>query len=289
MRSMWWRFCFLWPALIYVLLLGVLVAFKDGMVYPGVSMYAHLKADHVVFQQAVEKTRSTLWETGDGKYLGLKREVDDPQCRWIILYGNGDVSLRATGWFDFLQSLHPERPMSFYVLEYPGYGPQSGKTSEAAIVELAALARAQLPDDAVPLFLLGQSMGSGVSCRLMAEQEWNQPGRAPKGLLLLNPYTSLVDAGRQFVRRLTGPLHLLFPVSTILGERYDSEANIQNYNGKVAIVAGNEDQLTPSWMAERLFELSSEPKKMWIQTATGHWVDTGETSKWRSLLDFLYE
>jgi hypothetical protein len=174
--------------------------------------------------------------------------------------------------------------MEYYVMDYPGYGPQSGETSEVNIVELAQQALAAIPDDGVPLYLFGQSMGAGVSCRLVREPEWN---RRVSGLLLTNPYTSLVDASHQYLSRLVGPLHHLFPVEWMLGERYDSAENITAFEGRVVIIAGEADTLTPAWMAEQLSQQVVGPVELWIQPGVGHWTVPEPARKWRELMDFV--
>ncbi|MEM6823297.1 MAG: alpha/beta hydrolase [Verrucomicrobiota bacterium] len=253
-RSEWMRvamrFLILWPLVIYVALLFMLTTFKDSLIYPGADMYRHLSLQDSEFTASVAKKNLEVWRSPQGEYLGLKREVEDPERIWLIFYGNGDVSIRASGWFDFLGEFFPDRRLSFYVLEYPGYGPQEGVTSEETILVKAKQALDLLNSQSLPITILGQSMGAGVACRLAKES-----GAGIDGLLLCNPYTSLIDAGYQYLSRIIGPLNKLVPLEAIVKDRYQSIENIRSYEGPVVIVAGEEDTLTPAKMAEKLYEV----------------------------------
>jgi len=277
----------IWPLLLYLLFLFMLVAFKESLVYPGVQMYQHLSLEDPEYREMVARQNVELWETRDGEYLGLKRRTgsSSPKVRWLVFHGNGDVGLRATGWFEVLQTLVGDSTSAaYFVMEYPGYGPQPGKPGESVIIDQALKVMREIPKDGVPLYILGQSMGAGVTCRLMSE-----PGMAERvdGLLLLNPYTSLTSAGRQYLRTLVGPLVALFPVERILGDRYDSFKNITHYPGRVVVIAGGDDTLTPPWMAEKLTGQIPGPHRLWIQPGVGHWISPEPEEKWKDLIQFL--
>jgi len=272
------------PVVIYVTLLLMITLMKEALVYPGVSMYQHLKLEDPTFTNAVQKAGVEIWQTPSGKYLGLKRTVPEPTMRWVIFYGNGDVGLRATGWFETLQRQLVEHDCDFYVMDYPGYGPQPGKPGEQAIVDLAREAATTIPDDGLPLYFLGQSMGSGVSCRLIKEPEWK---KKVSGLLLVNPYTSLTGASHQYLKGLVGPFYRLFPVGKILQDRYDSINNIQEFTGRVVIIAGEKDGLTPAWMAQELQQQVSSKSRLWVQKGVGHYTVPEPYEKWQELMDYL--
>lgn len=282
------RMVVIWPLVLYVLLVMSFVAFRESLVYPGVQMFGHLSLEDPAYLEAVQGEGWELWTDETGAYCGLKRETPGARSRWVLFHGNGDVALRATNWAAFIGEILGAEPADFYVLEYPGYGPRQGKPGEQAMVDAARSALAGLPAPSakgIPEFWFGQSMGAGVVCRLLVE-----PGGwvdRPKGLVLLNPYSSLIDAGRQFIRRLAGPLHRFFPVETILGDRYESERHIGAYRGPVLIVAGSDDTLTPPWMAERLAQRAGGAVDLWIQPGVGHWVNAAPLSRWREAVSRL--
>lgn len=278
------RLLVIWPLILYVLMIVSFMLFRESLVYPGVRMFQHLSLEDPGYEEMAREAGAEFWFDANGGYLGLKRESESAQMRWLVLHGNGDVGLRATGWFDVLQGVLDGMPVSFYVLEYPGYGPQAGKPGEEAIVSQLQHALESLPDDEVPLYFFGQSMGAGVACRMVAEA-----GLADRvaGLWLCNPYTSLVDAGRHYVRGLVGPAAGCFPVEKILGERYDSLENIQRYSGPVVILAGGDDTLTPPEMARELASAVPGPSRLWIQQGVGHWVSPEPRERWVDLMNFL--
>ncbi|MEM6883926.1 MAG: alpha/beta hydrolase [Verrucomicrobiota bacterium] len=278
------RLLVVYPMVIYVTLLLMITFMRESLVYPGASTFQHLRLDNPVFHNAVEEKGLELWKAGDGSYLGLKHTVENPEMRWLVFYGNGDVGLRASGWFSGLQGFMPDRKCDFYIMEYPGYGPQSGKPGEQAIVDQAKLVAAELPDDELPVYFFGQSMGAGVVCRLITEPEWKE---RIDGLLLVNPYTSLVGASYQYLKSLVGPFSRFFPVERIQPDRFESVTNIKAFEGRVVIIAGELDTLTPAWMAEELQQQVPGESRLWIQKGVGHWTDPEPYSRWRELMDFL--
>jgi predicted alpha/beta hydrolase family esterase len=110
-------------------------------------------------------------------------------------------------------------------------------------MSLATAAVKSLNPD-MPLYLIGQSLGTGVACELAAT--CHLP--ALKGILLLTPYTTMTDMAQHMVP-IIGPL--------LLRDRYDCVHNLekltQDHNPpRIVVVAGRHDQMIPSSHAGRV-------------------------------------
>ena len=120
----------------------------------------------------------------------------------------------------------------------------------------AALAQLEREDDR-PIFVLGESLGSGVACGLAGEF----PERV-RGVVLITPFTRLSDVGA-----LQYPF---LPVRLILRDRYDNVAALAHYRGPLAVVVAGRDEIVPAELGRRLFERHAGPKRLWEQAEAGH-------------------
>ena len=123
--------------------------------------------------------------------------------------------------------------------EYRGYGGLPGSPSEAGLcadgeAALEALARAGVPPERT--VLVGRSLGTGLAMELACRRPYRR-------VLLISPYTSLVDLGRPIV----GPLAPL-----LVPDRFDSLAKAARLSCPLTVVHGTRDGVIPFAMGERL-------------------------------------
>jgi len=77
----------------------------------------------------------------------------------LVFHGNTGSALHRTYYIDALQSLG----YRVIIAEYPGYGMHSGTPSEAALIKDGIVtAKIAWHEFKEPLFLCGESLGSGV-------------------------------------------------------------------------------------------------------------------------------
>jgi uncharacterized protein len=201
------------------------------------------------------------WRDGEGRLLGWKeaaRSPLGPTQRTVVFHGNAGMAIHRDFYAHGLHAVPRGEGWDVYLFEYPGYGAREGPVSEKAFYRAARSALAQLLEEAdLPLFLVGESLGSGVASQMASDFPEDV-----QGLLLMTPFTTLPDVGAR---------HFPFlPVRWLLWERYDNVKALQNYRGPLAVVLAEQDEVVPADLGQRLFDLYEGPKKVWIQRGGNH-------------------
>jgi fermentation-respiration switch protein FrsA (DUF1100 family) len=101
--------------------------------------------------------------------------------------------------------------------------------------------------------------------------------REAAALVLLAPYTSVVDVG---ARR-----YPLFPVSLLMRDRFDSRSKIAAVHTPVMIVTGERDRVVPADMGHELYAAANEPKRALFLPETGHLISP--PAAFAAIADFL--
>jgi pimeloyl-ACP methyl ester carboxylesterase len=222
-------------------------------------MYHPHRGDESEFLALAPQFTVLPWRDSQGALIGWKREGQKPaKNRMLILHGNGGHALTRTYLMDGLGAQDEGTAWDFYCLEYPGYGWRAGNANQADIVAAAdAAVNELLKNDARPLYLAGESLGSGVACLVAARHP-----RQVRGLFLVTPYTSAVDiaVGR----------YPIFPVRLVMQDTYEAAAALNEYSGPVAILLAGQDYIVPTRFGQALFDGYTGPKKLWIQSDAGH-------------------
>ena len=233
------------------------------------------------------------WRDNNNEFIGWKRTdfqnsnqnsqhrvLDVPaRNRLLIFHSNGGHALTRTYFMDGLGALDNGKNWEFYALEYPGYAWRDGVHSEAEIVPEAERALLQLTkNDARPVFLAGESLGTGVACILAAKH----PDKV-RGLFLVTPFTSIVDVAQGRFP--------FFPVGLVLQDRYEAAHALENYRGRVAVLLAGRDTIVPTHYGQKLFKDYRGAKKLWIQAEAGHNTlnYNPQLKMWREVADFLTE
>lgn len=269
-----------------VLLLAVLGLSYLGVVLAMVAMqrsfiYFPDNGTEAELVQLARQSGLQSWRDGQGQLIGWKSAAHSPPPanRLLILHGNAgqaaDRDYLMQGW----TQLGGGKLWEVFVLEYPGFGARAGHPSEAAIMAAAEAALQQLlQSDRRPLFLLGESLGSGVASQLA--------GRHPEaigGVLLVTPFTSLVD--------IAAGQHPYILVRLLLRDRYESDQALQKYRGRLTVLLGGRDTIVPTRFGQRLYDGYDGPKRLWIQPEAGHNnLDYQPAAAWwREVSDFLLQ
>jgi pimeloyl-ACP methyl ester carboxylesterase len=201
------------------------------------------------------------WRDGDGRLIGWKEEARSLQAvgqRAVVFHGNAGMAIDRGYYASGLQSVDGGGEWEVYLFEYPGYGARQGPVSEKAFYRAARAALDQLlMEGDLPVFLVGESLGSGVAAQMAADF-----AEDVQGLLLVTPFTTLPDVGAR---------HFPFlPVRWLLWERYNNVAALANYRGPLAVVLAEEDEVVPADLGKRLYDLYQGPKMLWIQKGLNH-------------------
>lgn len=189
----------------------------------------------------------------------------------VLFHGNGGTISDLEPWAAVFRA----RGYGVVLADYRGYSGNPGSPSEAG---LYADARALLDWLAAQgsadrhIVLLGWSLGSGVAVQMATE-------RHPAALVLLAPYTSLVDvAVRQYP---------IFPVRRLMRDRFDNIGKIAAIDAPLMIVHGDDDTVVPPGMGPSLLAAARQPKRGLFLSRVGHVIEPADA--FAAVAEFLEE
>jgi len=179
--------------------------------------------------------------------------------RVIVFHGNGGQSVDRNHFVRGFQSAGARGRWEVYLLEYPGFGSRPGRPSEEALVAAAEEAVAALlrADPDRPIYVVGESLGTGVASQIAA----GNPEAVP-AVLLITPFTNVIDVGARTAPR--------FLVRAVLRDRYENEQALSRYDGRLAVLLAGRDNVVPTDLGRRLYDGYDGPKRLWIQEEAGH-------------------
>ena len=210
------------------------------------------------------------WTNASGANIGFKRlSLQQPATGIVLMmYGNGST---ATGSARYADAIQKAAALDFYVLEYPGYEDRPGPPTEKKIFAAADDALQMLPTNK-PVYLIGESLGSGVASYLAG----THPDRIA-GALLISPFTSITDVARHH--------YPILPVGLLLADKFPSEDYLRNYHGKIGITVDGKDIVVPEKFGLRLYNGYAGPKKLW-QFPDGTHCQIPDLEFWNQLVAF---
>ena len=229
-------------------------------------MFATLQRQLVYFPQ-VEAEENLLrvasrvglldWRDEQDALIGwYSRPAADKPRRVVVFHGNAGYALQREYYVSGFRA--QGRDWEVYLFEYPGYGARPGEPSESDIKQAAAAAVGLLlADRSGPLYLVGESLGSGVATYLAARFS-----DAIDGMLLVTPFTSLADVAAHHYRFL--------PVRALLSERYDSVEFLSQYSGPVAFLLAGNDEIVPPALGRQLYDGYQGPRWLHVEPGAGH-------------------
>jgi hypothetical protein len=218
--------------------------------------YPAVAEEHVLLDEA---TRLGLrpWRDENEGLIGWRpaREGDGGR-RMLAFHGNAGFALHREYFVEGFKALRDD--WEVFLFEYPGYGARPGSPSEVVIKAAAARAlELLLSHDTRPIYLIGESLGSGVASHLAA----TFPEQVA-GLLLVTPFSSLHDVAAHHFK--------LLPVRTLLSERYDSMEALSHYRGPVAFLLAGQDEVVPKILGQRLHDNYNGPRWLRVIPGAGH-------------------
>jgi len=252
-------------AIVYLAIcIGMAVEQRSLIYHPRV--YDSAQVDRIARANHLER-----WTDSDGD-IGFERPspVQPAQGSVLITYGNGST---ATGCAHFADDIQKVAALNVYILEYPGYEDRPGKPTEKNLFAAAAEALEMIPTNK-PVYVFGESLGSGVACYL-AGTFTNRIA----GIVLLSPFTSVTDVGQHE--------YPFLPVSLLCVDNFPSDQYLQNYHGKVGISVDGKDVIVPEKLGLRLYNDYDGPKKLWEYPDGTHCqVAKPQTIFWKQAVAF---
>jgi pimeloyl-ACP methyl ester carboxylesterase len=191
----------------------------------------------------------------------------------IVAHGNSRTALDGY----VLSNAYTRLGFRVILYEYPGFTANPGRPSEeGCVLPLRRLVREVAALGESKIYLFGQSMGCGIVCSALADKTL-----PVAGAVLLQPWDEL---GR------LADHHLFFlPCSYMVGNKYNSVANLAGYPGPVAFVICEKDTTIPPRFSKRLYD-SYTGKKTWILLPGcdhNDWPMEPDAPWWKTVADYI--
>ena len=176
----------------------------------------------------------------------------------LILYFHGNMS-NVTQGLEKIELMH-DLGFSVFTFEYRGYGESEGhplfeddfyRDARAAMLWLERHGW-----DESQIIYYGHSMGSAVAIQLAIEQP-------PLGLLLESSFSSFSD-----LFKLKAPFVYMFGGWTF--KEFNNISKMPKLKSPIIFVHGEEDDIAPSWMSNKLYDKSPLPKQLILVPGANH-------------------
>lgn len=248
-----------------VLILGYLAVCIAALVLQGSLLFFPTRTSKADELREAASAGLEPWRSAGGELIGWRRPRPDARARLVLFHGNAGTALDRSVYADGF-----EDTFDVYLFEYPGYGSRPGTPGAAAFVEGGAQAvAALLADDTRPVYLLGESIGSGIASAVAARH-----GRAIAGVVLVIPFARLSDVASRVVRWL--------PVRLLLRHELDNVAALAAYAGPVVVVIAEHDEVVSPEQGRLLFEAYRGPKSLVVLPGATHNVfPVGRGAAWQ--------
>jgi uncharacterized protein len=139
------------------------------------------------------------------------------------------------------------RGLDVFAYDYRGYGNSDGKPTEPGVHLDAEAAWDDLASRGVApgrIVCFGESLGGAVSIALATR-------RRCAAVIVVSTFTSLRDVARQHYGAL----------ATLAGKQFDAASRVATIGVPILIAHGDQDEIVPYALGERLFALAAEPKR----------------------------
>jgi pimeloyl-ACP methyl ester carboxylesterase len=238
-------------------------------------LYPPCKTSRTNLLAVAEEARFTCWENSEGQAIGWYRTDPAGVARYSILLLHGNAGC-APDWFHYADAFQAVESIDFFIMEYPGYGGRAGPATQTNILRAAEDALENIPTG-YPIFLVGESMGTGVATWLAGKYD-----DRISGVFLVAPYDSMTAVAKK---------HLpLFPVKAMLRDKYPSSVWLDQYRGPLAVLLAGKDKVIPPELGRALFENYRGPKKLWVEPKANHnEIHRPAARVWKEVVEFWKE
>jgi len=259
----------------YAAACGYLFFNQDSMIYEGaaVPISVETATREAAAVGLVPWKGMTTGAAGSQGFVQPNFAAPAPRGTIVFFHGNGES---AWLWVDEIAPF-ARRGFRVFLYEYPGYGGRAGSPSEKAIVpDARALIRSLDKSGYGPVYVWGESLGSGVAAAVCADE-----GLPVRGLTLVTAWDNIANVALSY--------YPYVPVRSFMKDRYDSAANLKNFRRPVCVIYGDEDSTVLPALSLNLYAHLPEPKKLMLMRGHGHgdWPRSPELPWWDEALDFM--
>lgn len=203
----------------------------------------------------VSGSGTDVWlRTEDGVRIYARYYERDPKLPTLLYLHGGAGNL--AGRSDRLE-LFSNLGANLLAVEYRGYGPSEGTSSEAGLVQDASAAYAWLRERTEPnkIVPFGESLGGGPAT-------WLALGRQVGGLILLSTSTSAPELASHYMPWL--------PTRLLVRTRFENLRRLKHVLVPTLFIHSRTDEVVPFSMAESLWRAAHGRKQhLWLD-GVGH-------------------
>ena len=187
-------------------------------------------------------------------FVATDFEQPHPRGTIVVFHGNGAWVIKHTAYVEAFA----RRGFRAFLYEYPGYGGRPGIPREKTIVpDGRALIRSLAEQGYGPIYVWGESLGSGVAAAVCAD-----PHLPISGLALVTPWDSISNVG--YYR------YPLLPVRWLVKDKYDSIGNLAHFQHPICVIRSSLDEVIPARLTLDLYAHLPAPKKLILQDGYRH-------------------
>ena len=151
--------------------------------------------------------------------------------------------------------------VNFLIIAWRGFSGNEGKPSEEGLYEdgnssIRWLKNLGLTEKDIIIY--GESLGTGIATEIAQNKNF-------AGLILETPFTSMIDAAKNF--------YPYIPVDLILKDKYKNDEKIKNINIPILVMHGEADQIVPFWMGKKIYEIANKPKYSYFTKYDNHMME----------------
>ena len=173
------------------------------------------------------------WVARDGSFQGYVRPVGGMRALVLLFHGNAGEAL---DWAWFAEAVPAD--VGLILVEYPGFGARPGITDQTGIFQAAVSAFDEaVAQSHVPVWVVGESLGSGVACYLAARKP------AAK-LALISAFSSALDVAAN--------AYPMIPIRWLMKDPFSSMDYVGAVSTPTHLIHGTGDTMVPVALGRKL-------------------------------------
>ena len=250
----------------YVTILSIVFIFQRKLLY--------LPSEFQLSEERAIDEGLLFWPSFEN-FLGFisNEEPMDAQGTIIVFHGNAGTAYHRSFYAKALSI----QKLRVILAEYPGYGGRAGQPSEDVLVKDALeTIRLAYQEYGEPLFVWGESLGGGVVSSAVSITD------IPiKGVVLFLPWDSLPNLAQTH--------YWYLPARWLILDKYNNIDNLQGFEGNVAVILAENDEVIPVQHGKKLYESITANKKLWLFEDTRHneMPVEAELHWWKEVIAFI--
>ena len=247
------------------LIIGIIVIYASVLIllfiFQRSLMYHPQENNYFGDKLEVEIEKVKIKTSDDIDLLGWFHKKDLKKFKTIVYFhGNaGNLKNRIYKLNHF-----KDMDVNFLIIAWRGFSGNSGKPTEKGLYNDAKSAIIWLKKLGLTekdIVIYGESLGTGVATEIAQNSHF-------AGLVLETPFTSMIDAAKNF--------YPYIPVSLLLKDKYDNQNKIKNINTPILVMHGEVDQIVPFRMGKKIYEIANQPKYSHFTKFDDHMMEYDE-------------